>query len=86
MYSARLGFRVTEVLIVFRDRIYGRSKLTWRDVGEFFITMWRLRRAKPGDPARRTAPIGSHGCLLGPLEAVVKSRTATAGRTRANSK
>jgi dolichol-phosphate mannosyltransferase len=49
MYSERLGFRVTEVPIVFRDRIYGRSKLTWRDVGEFFITMWRLRRAKPGD-------------------------------------
>ena len=39
MYSERLGFRVTEVPIVFRDRIYGRSKLTWSDVGEFFITM-----------------------------------------------
>lgn len=43
-YCERLGFRVAEVPIVFRDRKRGKSKLAWRDVSEFFRTVRRLRK------------------------------------------
>jgi dolichol-phosphate mannosyltransferase len=50
-YCEKLGFRVREIPIVFRDRTIGRSKLSWREVPEFFATIRRLR----GMPAPRRA-------------------------------
>lgn len=46
-YAEKLGYRVVEVPIVFRDRTLGRSKLTWREVAQFFAVIGKLRRAKP---------------------------------------
>lgn len=39
----RAGYKVAEVPIIFRDRQLGTSKLSWRDVVQFFQTIWRLR-------------------------------------------
>lgn len=48
-YSERLGYSIVEVPIVFRDRTLGRSKLTWREVAQFFTVIGKLRRVKlPG--------------------------------------
>ncbi len=43
-YCEKLGFRVSEVPIIFRDRTRGQSKLSWSEVPEFFVTVLRLRR------------------------------------------
>lgn len=45
-YAERLGFTVVEVPIVFRDRRHGSSKLTWREVVQFFTVIGKLRRTK----------------------------------------
>jgi dolichol-phosphate mannosyltransferase len=45
-YAERLGFKVVEVPIVFRDRLKGTSKLTWREVAQFFSIIGKLRRVK----------------------------------------
>lgn len=45
-YAERMGFKVVEVPIVFRDRLLGRSKLTWREVLQFFAIIGRLQRTK----------------------------------------
>ncbi len=37
------GFRIVEIPITFRERRFGSSKLSWRDVGEFFKVMLFLR-------------------------------------------
>src|SRR5437773_12282534 len=37
------GFRILEIPITFRERRLGSSKLSWKDVGEFFKVMVRLR-------------------------------------------
>lgn len=44
--AERAGFRVSEVPTTFRDRTLGSSKLSARDVGEFFITLFRLWRLR----------------------------------------
>jgi dolichol-phosphate mannosyltransferase len=46
-YAEKLGYRVVEVPIVFKDRTLGRSKLTWREVAQFFAVIAKLRRARP---------------------------------------
>src|SRR5262249_40402782 len=81
MYCERLGFDVIEIPIVFRDRINGRSKLTWRDVGEFFVAMWRLRRVKPVARLRTREDVG-----WDPLNPSIANRTTTARGNRASSK
>ncbi len=43
-YCERLGFRIVEIPIVFRDRLQGGSKLAFREVPAFFSTIMRLRR------------------------------------------
>lgn len=40
----RLNFRVVEVPVTFIDRKVGKSKLSSKDIVEFFQVMWRLRR------------------------------------------
>jgi len=45
-YAERLGYRVVELPIVFRDRLRGTSKLTWREVAQFFTIIGKLRRVK----------------------------------------
>ena len=45
-YAERLGYEVVEIPIVFRDRKHGASKLTWREVAQFFSIIGRLRRTK----------------------------------------
>jgi len=48
-YCEKMGFRVREIPIVFRDRVRGSSKLSFSEVPAFFRTIFRLRRAKfPG--------------------------------------
>lgn len=43
-YCERLGFRIVEIPIIFRDRLQGGSKLAFREVPAFFSTILRLRR------------------------------------------
>ncbi len=38
-YTEREGFAVKEIPIIFEDRRLGKSKLSWRDIREFF---WRM--------------------------------------------
>ncbi len=45
-YCEKLGFRVCEVPVTFTDRIHGRSKLSWKEIIEFFVTIERLRKSK----------------------------------------
>lgn len=45
-FAERMGFAAVEVPIVFRDRMLGKSKLTWREVLQFFAIIGRLRRTK----------------------------------------
>jgi dolichol-phosphate mannosyltransferase len=42
--AVRAGFRVDEVPIVFRDRVHGRSKMSWRIAAEAAILVPQLRR------------------------------------------
>lgn len=42
-YAERLGFKVVETPITFRDRMHGKSKLTWREVMQFFSIIGSLR-------------------------------------------
>ena len=44
-YCEKLGFRIQEVPIVFKDRTKGNSKLSWKDIFEFFATIQRLRKS-----------------------------------------
>ncbi len=44
-YIERLGLKVVEIPIVFRERRAGSSKLNWREVARFFSTVVRLRLA-----------------------------------------
>lgn len=43
-HTERLGFRVSEIPIIFRDRTAGKSKLTWKEIPAFFGTILRLLR------------------------------------------
>lgn len=47
----QLKFRVVEIPVTFVDRKIGKSKLSKKDIGEFFRVMWRLKkgRGKIGD-------------------------------------
>lgn len=40
------GLRIAEIPITFRERRFGSTKLSWRDVGEFFKVMLLLRFQK----------------------------------------
>jgi len=42
----KLGFRVKEIPIIFRDRVKGRSKLSRTEILNFFLTILRLRFKK----------------------------------------
>jgi dolichol-phosphate mannosyltransferase len=50
--AVRAGFRVVEVPIVFRDRAYGESKMSWRIAAEAFWLLPQLRRREPSMRAR----------------------------------
>jgi len=41
--AQRAGFRIVELPIVFRDRVHGSSKMTWRIAGEAALLVPRLR-------------------------------------------
>jgi dolichol-phosphate mannosyltransferase len=41
--AVRAGFRVVEVPIIFRDRRYGQSKMSWRIAAEAMVLVPRLR-------------------------------------------
>ncbi|HEV7805119.1 MAG TPA: polyprenol monophosphomannose synthase [Solirubrobacteraceae bacterium] len=47
--AVRAGFRVVELPIVFRDRQYGTSKMTWRIAAEAAVLVPRLRLRPRGD-------------------------------------
>jgi dolichol-phosphate mannosyltransferase len=53
--AVRAGFRVVELPIVFRDRRFGRSKMSWKIAGEAALLVPRLRFG------RRTRTSGQHG-------------------------
>lgn len=42
--SERMGFSIKEIPVTFLDRQNGKSKLSKKDIMEFFVVMWRLRR------------------------------------------
>lgn len=48
-HAERLGSRIVEIPIVFRDRKEGISKLGWRDIAQFFGTIVRLRFGRTGE-------------------------------------
>jgi len=52
-YCEKLGFRITEVPIIFRDRVRGGSKLSFREVPAFFSTVMRLRRSRMAEAAKK---------------------------------
>jgi dolichol-phosphate mannosyltransferase len=57
--AVRAGFRVVEVPIVFRDREYGTSKMSWRIATEamWLVPLLRLGRQPPGGaPPSATPP------------------------------
>lgn len=39
-------FSIQEIPVIFTDRVTGKSKLSGKDIWEFFRVMWRLRRGK----------------------------------------
>ncbi len=43
-YCEKLGFRIVEIPVVFKDRVRGGSKLSKREIIAFFTTISRLRR------------------------------------------
>jgi dolichol-phosphate mannosyltransferase len=45
------GFHVVEVPITFRERRFGRSKMSWRIAGEAMVLLPRLRRRCGGRPS-----------------------------------
>jgi dolichol-phosphate mannosyltransferase len=45
-HCEKWGLRIEEVPIVFRDRRRGSSKLSRKDIAEFFSVVWRLRRQR----------------------------------------
>jgi dolichol-phosphate mannosyltransferase len=45
--AVRAGFDVVEVPIMFRDRRFGRSKMSWRIAGEAMLLVPRLRKRGP---------------------------------------
>jgi dolichol-phosphate mannosyltransferase len=60
--AVRAGFKVVEVPIVFREREFGRSKMSFRIAGEAFVLLPQLRRRRvrlsvqPGSAERAGAP------------------------------
>jgi len=52
--AVRAGFRVVEVPIIFRERIRGSSKMTWRIAAEAAVLIPKLRLARMSGKLRRT--------------------------------
>jgi dolichol-phosphate mannosyltransferase len=50
----RSGFRIVEIPITFRERRFGSTKLSWKDVAEFFKVMLLLRFQKKINTGERT--------------------------------
>ena len=44
--TQRLGFSILEIPVTFTDRQRGKSKLTKKDIVEFFLVIWKLRKLK----------------------------------------
>ena len=38
------GLKIKEIPVVFKDRVHGQSKLSRKEILEFFVVMWRLRK------------------------------------------
>ena len=55
--AVRAGFRVVEVPITFRDRLRGRSKMSWRIAGEAVVLIPRLRRRAPARSSVQTSEV-----------------------------
>ena len=47
-YCEKLGFVVREIPIIFRDRVKGSSKLSWREIAHFFSIIGKLRKTNVG--------------------------------------
>ncbi len=46
-WCEKKNFRIKEIPIIFEDRRYGRSKLSFKDIVEFFVKIIRLRFFSP---------------------------------------
>jgi len=42
----KMGFNINEIPVIFSDRIHGKSKLSWRDIIEFFIIIFKIKYVK----------------------------------------
>jgi dolichol-phosphate mannosyltransferase len=51
--ALRSRLRVVEIPILFVDRRAGQSKMTWREIGEAAIAVWRMRRRAVGTSSGR---------------------------------
>jgi dolichol-phosphate mannosyltransferase len=49
----QFGARMVEVPITFRERRFGSTKLSWKDVGEFFKVMLLLKFQKKISPVEK---------------------------------
>lgn len=49
----KLGFRVVEVPILFRERAMGQSKMSWAIFWEALWLPWKIRFSKPWKPLKR---------------------------------
>ena len=52
-YCEKWGYAIVEMPIVFRERRYGTSKLSWREAVDFLKVMWLVRRDLSGKMAQR---------------------------------
>src|SRR5918997_3292490 len=57
--TVRAGFKVVEVPIVFREREFGRSKMSFRIAGEAFVLLPQLRRRKGRGGGTSVPPPGA---------------------------
>lgn len=50
------GYQITEVPVIFKDRTHGQSKLSYKEIIEFFITLYKLKFGFAGNRHKTNEP------------------------------